>query len=88
MVADCFRLTAEQIEELRSDLKFKEYMKHVTEMWLSLGFPADEATFKQTRLGGRNAWLMKWYEIRCQSQKKICTEPTFTSESWTAWLER
>jgi hypothetical protein len=50
MVADCFRLTAVHIEELRSDLKFKEYMKHVTEMWLSLGFPADEATFKQTRI--------------------------------------
>jgi len=27
---------------------------------------------------------MKWHEIRCKFQKKIGTEPTFTSECWIA----
>jgi len=79
MVADYFRLTAGKIEELRRNLKFNEYMNQVTELWLSLRFPVDEAMFKQTRIR-RNAWLVKWYEIRCQCQKKISTEPTFISE--------
>lgn len=50
MVDDCFRHTASRIEELRSDLKFKEYLKQAAEIWLSLGFPEEEATFKEIRV--------------------------------------
>ena len=49
MVVECFQHNAAQIEELRND-KFKEYLKQTSEMWLALGFPAEEATFKEIRI--------------------------------------
>lgn len=50
MVADCFQHTAEQLAEMCSEQKFKEYIVQAVDIWTSLGFEAEEATFKQTRV--------------------------------------
>lgn len=50
MIVDCFKRTAEQLEELRSDAKFQEFMQRATQMWVSLGFTADAAKFKEIRV--------------------------------------